>query len=330
LTPTVSIAFIAKRPLPLCSPTHPRIVSVIGVGCCDGIHDYVMNRVHGASLDRRIEAARSGDTTALASPLVGEDRFRRSALFMADTADAHAHAHASGIVHRDIKPSNPLLTDEDHVWVADFGLARIGGETDLTQSGELVGTLRYMSPEQAPGRSEWIDFQTDIYAIGATLYELVLPRPVFAAIDSASLLRTIQSFGPATPPAIDRSVPRPLKIIIRRAIRRCPSERYTTAGELAEDLRRFALGQPIRASRVTLAERWNGYTRDHGRVVAASFLLVIVALAASIAHNWIVSRQQAETRRALALSQVNYSQVRRVVYDFARSHRPRSTVPAKW
>jgi eukaryotic-like serine/threonine-protein kinase len=292
---------------------HPHIVSVIGVGCCDGIHYYAMNRVHGASLDRRIEAARSGGPTALASPLVGEDRFRRIALFMADAADALAHAHASGIVHRDIKPSNLLLTDEGHVWVADFGLARIGGETDLTQSGELVGTLRYMSPEQASGRSEWIDFRTDIYALGATLYELILLRPVFEANDSASLLRTIQSSEPATPRAIDRSVPRPLEIIIRRAMRRCPSERYTTADELAEDLRRFALGQPIRASRVTLAERWIGYTRDHGRVVSASFLLVMVALAASISHNWIVSRQQAETRRALALSQVNYAQVRRVV-----------------
>ncbi len=296
---------------------HPHIVSVIGVGCCEGTHYYAMNRVDGASLDRRIEAARNRNTAyandALASVIVGDDRFRRIASFMADAADAIAHAHDAGIVHRDIKPSNLLLSDEGHVWVADFGLARIGNEGNLTRSGDLVGTIRYMSPEQASGRSDSIDARTDIYSLGATLYELVILRPTFEGTDSASLLHAVQTSEPATPRSIDRSIPKSLEIIIRRAMRRSPSERYATASDLAADLRRFALGSPILASRVTLAERWIGYAREHSALVAAAFLLAMITVAASVTHSVIVARQQAETKRLLRLSQANYMQARRAV-----------------
>ncbi len=292
---------------------HPHIVSVIGVGCCDRTHYYAMNRVNGASLDRRLDAIHTNDSAALAAPLVGEDRFQRIALFMADAADAIAHAHDAGIIHRDIKPSNLLLTDSGHVWVADFGLARIGREGDLTRSGELVGTLRYMSPEQASGRNELVDARTDIYALGATLYELVLLRPTFTDSDSASLLKAIQTSEPPTPRTLDRHVPKPLEIIIRRALRRTPSERYASAGEFAADLRRFAKGEPILASRVTLTERWVGFARDHAAAVAASFVLAIVTLAASLTHNVIVSRLQTETNRALKLSESDFKQARRAV-----------------
>ncbi len=296
---------------------HPHIVSVIGVGCCEGTHYYAMNRVDGASLDQRIEAARNSNTAdaneSLALAIVGDDRFRRIASFMADAADAIAHAHEAGIIHRDIKPSNLLLSDEGHVWVADFGLARIGSEGNLTRSGDLVGTIRYMSPEQASGRSDLIDARTDIYSLGATLYELVILRPTFEGTDSASLLHAVQTSEPATPRSIDRTIPKALEIIIRRAMRRSPSERYATASDLAADLRRFAHGSPILASRVTLAERWIGYAREHSAFVAAAFLLAMIAVAASVTHSVILARQQAETKRLLSLSQANYMQARRAV-----------------
>jgi eukaryotic-like serine/threonine-protein kinase len=292
---------------------HPHIVSVLGVGCCQGTHYYAMNRVEGASLDQRIEAAVRHADEPLASPLVGPDRFRRIARFMADAADALAHAHQEGIVHRDIKPSNLLLTPDDHLWVADFGLARIGGEANLTRSGDMVGTIRYMSPEQASGKSEWVDGRTDIYALGATLYELVLLKPTFEGHDSAQLLRAIQTTEPATPRSIDRSIPVPLETIIRRAMRRSASERYQSASEMAADLRRFAAGQPIQASKVTLAERWSAYLRDHAAMVAAAMLLAIVSIAASTAHSVIVADKQSQTERALGLSQKNYLEARRAV-----------------
>ena len=292
---------------------HPHIVSVIGVGCCNGTHYYAMNRVDGASLDRRIEAARYPSTDALAAAITGEDRFQRIASFMADAADAIAHAHEAGIVHRDIKPSNLLLTDDGHVWVADFGLARIGRKGDLTRSGDLVGTIRYMSPEQASGHSALVDARTDIYALGATLYELVILRPTFEGNDSAGLLRAVQTMEPPTPRSIDRTIPKPLEIIIRRAMRRAPSERYALASDLADDLRRFASGQPVLASQVTLTERWVGYARDHASMVAAGFVLAIIAIAASVTHGIIVARQNAETERLLDLSQSNYKQARRAV-----------------
>lgn len=292
---------------------HPHIVSVLGVGCCQGTHYYAMNRVEGASLDQRIAAASNGGNDSLASPLIGPDRFRRIAGFMADAADALAHAHQEGIVHRDIKPSNLLLTPNDHLWVADFGLARIGGEANLTRSGDMVGTIRYMSPEQASGKSEWVDGRSDIYALGATLYELVLLKPTFEGDDSAQLLRAIQTTEPATPRSLDREIPVPLETIIRRAMRRSAGERYQSASEMAADLRRFAAGKPVHASRVTLAERWASYVREHGAIVAAAMLLAIATLAASVAHSVIVAREQTQTNRALGMAQANYLQARRAV-----------------
>ncbi len=297
---------------------HAHIVSMLDFGTSRGIYYYAMNRVDGLSLDRRIAAAAlhgisSDDHDSGSNLLLGEGRFERIAGWIADAADGIAHAHSVGVIHRDIKPSNLLLTDDGHVWVADFGLARIGRDAELTRSGDLVGTLRYMSPEQASGRSGAVDERTDIYSLGATLYELVLLRPTFAANDSITLLRHIQTSEPTRPRLLDRSVPKPLEIIIRRAMRRDPSERYVSAGDLAADLRRFAHGEPIEASRVTLAERWTGYARANASQVAGLLFIAFLAASAAVGHALIVSRQQAETRHALAKAETNYRHARRAV-----------------
>ncbi len=148
-------------------------------------------------------------------------------------AEALDYAHRNEVLHRDIKPSN-LLVDANHrLWIADFGLARIRGDSDLTASGDVLGTLRYLSPEQAKGRREAVDGRSDVYALGATLYELLTLRPVYEGDDRAELLIKIVSDEPRFSRKLDAAIPLDLKTIVLKALAKDPAERYATAGELA-------------------------------------------------------------------------------------------------
>jgi serine/threonine protein kinase len=187
---------------------HPQIVPVYGVGCERGIHYYAMQLIEGCSLaaviDERRSAGKEGepgsDRAARPCTVGGAEtwpmaargtvpsrpapnRFRRVAELVAQVADALEYAHAMGVVHRDVKPANLLLDARGNVWVTDFGLARLGEGPGLTVSGDLLGTLRYMSPEQALAKNGVVDHRTDVYSLGATLYELLTLRP---AVDGTS------------------------------------------------------------------------------------------------------------------------------------------------
>jgi hypothetical protein len=197
--------------------------------------------------------------------------FRSAAQIGRQVAAGLAYAHARGIVHRDIKPSNLLLDTEGVVWITDFGLAK-AGDDGLTQTGDILGTIRYMAPERFRGEG---DGRADIYALGLTLHELLTLRPAFHSPDRLDLIEQIKAQEPPRPRAIDPRIPRDLETIVLKAVDKDPDRRYPTADALAEDLRRFLADEPIRARRVGLAERAWRWSR---RNPAVATLLLLVAL----------------------------------------------------
>ena len=142
-----------------------------------------------------------------------------------EAAEALDHAHLSGIVHRDIKPGNLLVDGNGHLWITDFGLARIGTDVGLTQTGDVLGTLRYMSPEQALARRVVADHRTDIYSLGITLYELLTLEPAYPGHDRQELLRQIAQDEPLAPSRRNPRIPRDLETIVLKAMAKEPDQR---------------------------------------------------------------------------------------------------------
>jgi hypothetical protein len=195
-------------------------------------------------------------------------------------AEALAHAHDRGVIHRDIKPSNLLHDDEGTLWLTDFGLAKRIDEVALTLTGAILGTPRYMSPEQATATRQPVDHRTDIYSLGATLYELVTGQPVFAAETPHEVISQIIASDPRPLRQFDRSVPRDLETIILKCLAKEPRSRYQSARELADDLRAFIDGRPIAARRLgpmALAARW---VKKHRRTAGA--MAVVAACVAAL------------------------------------------------
>jgi eukaryotic-like serine/threonine-protein kinase len=212
--------------------------------------------------------------TQLSSVESGRRAFFRSlAQIGRQVAGGLAYAHARGIVHRDIKPSNLLLDTEGVVWIADFGLAK-GEDEGLTQSGDILGTLRYMAPERFRGEG---DARADIYALGLSLYELITLCPGFDSSDRLKLIEQIKAEEPKKPRAVDARIPRDLETIVLKAIEKDPNARYQSAEALAEDLRRFLADEPIRARQVTASERyWRWARRNPGIAVLGGVLTVLL------------------------------------------------------
>ena len=229
-------------------------------------------------------------------------------------AEALAYAHGQGILHRDIKPSNLLLDRDGNVWVADFGLAKAAGTDDLTHTGDLIGTVRYMAPERFRGES---DARSDIYALGLTIYEMLALRPAFDADDHASLMRQVTQVDPPRLKRMNGRVPRDLETIIHKAISREPGQRYATATAMAEDLRRFLDGRPILARQVSTAERAYRWCR---RNPAVAGLLAMIALL-------IIAGLAGTTAAAVHFGQTAASEVLRGVMRTSRGPRPSRPMP---
>ncbi|HJT76647.1 MAG TPA: serine/threonine-protein kinase [Gemmataceae bacterium] len=204
--------------------------------------------VEQSSVTRALAPAESGTT---AEP---ERRYWHNvARLCMQVADALGYAAGQGVLHRDVKPSNLLLDTHGTVWITDFGLAKATEDGEnLTPTGDLHGTLRYMAPERLEGRS---DLRSDLYALGLTLYELLTLRPAFPATDRAQLLKQLAGADPTPPRQLDPRIPRDLETIILKLLARDPEQRYPTAAKLVDDLRRFMEDRPIRARRVTVGER---------------------------------------------------------------------------
>jgi WD40 repeat protein/serine/threonine protein kinase len=218
-------------------------------------------------------------------------------------AEALEHAHQLGVIHRDIKPANlmietsllgprasPLTPDPSplRLWITDFGLAHCQGGCELTMSGDLLGTLRYMSPEQALAKRVIVDERTDIYSLGVTLYELLTLEPAFPGIDRQEVLRQIAFEEPKPPRRWNKAIPHELETIILKAMEKNPQDRYGTAQQLADDLRHFLEDKPIRARRPTFIQRFRKWTRRHPGVVRmAAAGLVVLLLGLAVSNVWI-------------------------------------------
>jgi tetratricopeptide (TPR) repeat protein len=212
-------------------------------------------------------------------PGAGPAYCRRVAELGVQAAEALEHAHQLGVVHRDVKPANLLVDGRGSLWVTDFGLAQVAMGEGLTLTGDLVGTLRYMSPEQALAKRAGIDQRTDVYSLGATLYELLTLRPAFAGADRQELLRQIAFEEPWPPRKIDRGIPAELETIILKAMAKNPDERYGSAKELAEDLGRYVRDEPIRARRPSVVQRARRWSRRHPALVRSAAVFVVLAAA---------------------------------------------------
>jgi hypothetical protein len=206
------------------------------------------------------------------------------------------HAHAVGVVHRDIKPANLLLDARGQLWVTDFGLAQMAGDTNLTVTGELLGTLRYASPEQVLARQGVVDHRSDVYSLGATLYELLTLRPIFEGRDRNELLRQIADEEPHPPRSLHPAVPRELETVVLKALGKEPSERYPTARELADDLQRFLDNRPILARRPTVSERLRKLVRRHPSFVGTCAVVLILLTIGSLLSTFLIRGEQERTR----------------------------------
>jgi serine/threonine protein kinase/WD40 repeat protein/Tfp pilus assembly protein PilF len=199
-------------------------------------------------------------------------------------ADALAYAHSQGVLHRDIKPSNLLLDTAGQVWVADFGLAKLEGSDGPTAAGDVVGTLRYMAPERFQGRS---DPKSDVYGLGATLYELLTLRAVFDDDDRLRLMDRIAREAPTPARRIDHLIPLDLEAIVQKALAKDPDDRFLTAADLRDDLTRFVQNRPTRTRPLTPPEQlWRWCKRNPlvaGLNVLAATLTIVIAVVSTIA-----------------------------------------------
>ncbi len=231
-------------------------------------------------------------------PPRGPGYFRWAAKVALQSADALAHAHQQGVIHRDVKPSNLLIDAKGSIWVTDFGLARRLADPGITHHDSLLGTPRYMSPEQA--RTGTIDGRTDVYSLGATLYELLTLRPPFDGKTAAELIDQIGQQDPLPPTKIDRRVPRDLETIALKALAKRPVDRYETATELFEDLGRFLNREPVKARRIgPLGRIWRVARRHPGiSAVSSTAAAIILAIATFAYLNVVSARDRAEAARA--------------------------------
>lgn len=336
---------------------HPHIVPVYAISEDRGVPYYVMRLVDGSSLDllanlvsertaieghdnstilpkSKTREAGNGQTEkiepqllnygSMTDQLLALSQNNRSAYFRAlaclgsQVARALDHAHQCGVVHRDVKPANLLLDRDGHIWVTDFGLAQFTEGPSVTRTGSAIGTLRYMSPEQASGDRRRLDHRTDIYSLAITLYELLTGRPAFNAQSPPALLHQIATFDPPRLRAIDGAIPRDLETILLKAMQKDPGDRYTTAAEFADDLDRYLEGKPIAARRPWAWDRAMKWTSRHPGMLATAVASLLVMIAASGVAVAVVSSEQRETKQAL-LDKDRALQDKQLAYEAAEA-----------
>jgi serine/threonine protein kinase len=244
----------------------------------------------GGGASTRVAANHSTKTTGR-----GLEHFKSLARLALQAADALEYAHSMGVVHRDIKPANMLVDSRGVLWVTDFGLAHFRRAGELTVSGDLLGTARYMSPEQTRGERARVDHHTDIYSLGVTLYELFTLQHAFDGKGWNELMRQIAHEEPAPPRKQCPDLPVEIDIIIQKAMAKNPLDRYATAGALAEDLRRFLEDRPILARRPTLLQVASKWARRHRAVLATAAAALILAFAALSWFYWRLYQESQAT-----------------------------------
>jgi tetratricopeptide (TPR) repeat protein len=293
---------------------HTNIVPVYDLDQYAGDWYYAMELVQGRPLSDVIDGLRGSRPTEerLAKTAAGMELsstafggtetgarayYVRIAEMFADVADALELAHSEGVMHRDIKPSNLLLTGDGTLKVVDFGLARFDDDDlSMTMTGDLLGTPIYMSPEQAMAKRIKLDKRTDIYSLGATMYEVLTLRPPFDGANLHELCSQIVAKDPVLPRRLDRRVPRDLETIVLKAMEKDRDKRYATARELERDLRRYAEGGVIRARRIGWAGRsWRKVKRHKVRSALAAAVLFLSVAGALL--GWIATHEASRRAR---------------------------------
>ncbi|MCE9635329.1 MAG: serine/threonine-protein kinase [Planctomycetes bacterium] len=262
--------------------SHPLIVPIHGIG--DGLDGddgqpwFSMAYVEGRTLSQALSAvrgasgggSRDGSAFARAAGIAGiaPERWRESwvrAVVQAaiDVADALAHAHAHGVVHRDVKPSNVMLRPDGFALLLDFGLADVEDESPLTLTNGFLGTPQYASPEQAAGGTDSLDAQSDVFSLGATLYEALTLDVPFPGPTPQEILRRVQTWDPRAPSKLAADVPEDLETVVLCALEKDRAKRYASAAAFADDLRAFLDGGPVRARRAGVFERGLRMVKRH-------------------------------------------------------------------
>ncbi len=251
---------------------HPGIVPIFEVGEHEGLHFFTMAFVDGETLSARLSQG----------PMVP----RTATELILQVVKAIAYAHEKGVIHRDIKPGNILIEKSGQVRVSDFGLARqISTDSELTTTGQVIGTPSFMPPEQARGQIASVNMTSDVYSLGAVFYAALTGRPPFQAASAVETLRQVTDQQPVAPRQLNPSIPRDLETICLRCLEKEPASRYQSAVELAEDLERYLSGYPICAVRASLLEkgwRWACRRPDLSVSLAALGMFVIVGSVAAI------------------------------------------------
>jgi serine/threonine protein kinase len=267
---------------------HPNVVQIYDVGEQDGQPFFAMELVPGGSLAQRLDGTPQDS--------------RKAAALVQNLAQAVATAHEQGIVHRDLKPGNVLLAADGTPKVADFGVAKfLDQEENLTETGAIVGTVSYMAPEQAWGTSKMrtVSPAADVYSLGVILYELLTGRPPFRGETLQDTLEQVWSHEPVPPSRLQPKVPRDLETICLTCLHKEPRKRYATGQAMAEDLRRFLAGEPIRARPIGVLERGVKWVRR--RPALAALLAVGVAACALL----VIGRLHYEAEIVHALATAN-------------------------
>jgi tetratricopeptide (TPR) repeat protein len=264
---------------------HPGIVPVYEVGEHDGQHFFSMKLVPGGSLVPVLDRYRNDPIAA--------------ATLVAEAAEAVAHAHARGILHRDLKPANLLVDEHGHPHVTDFGLAKkVEGDAEFTQSGAILGTPAYMSPEQATGRRGSITTATDVYGLGALLYALLTGQGPFGGDSVVETIDAVRNLPPQPPRKVNSTVPRDLETICLKCLEKDPHRRYPTAQALADDLHAWLESRPIAARRVGTLERARLWCKRRPAVAALSALVALALVGGTWAVVAVQARANAELTRA--------------------------------
>lgn len=316
---------------------HTDIVPVFDVGCESGVPFFAMQLIDGLGLDRVIEALSrlyrnpnedpqpATNTENIDQVIAGfapwgtEDFYRQVAKIGLQASEALTCAHQHGVIHRDIKPANLILDRNQNVWLTDFGLAKLN-ESDLTRTGDVFGTLRYLAPERLLGSAEP---HSDQYSLGMTLYELAALQPVWEKGDRFSVLERIRLHEPKPLRGLAPRLPRDLGTIISKAMSKNVTDRYATTSELSDDLRRYLDGRPIRARRLGAVEqlvRWG----KRNPALAVSFSLILVLLttglaAAFVAMNHFRNQRDIQTQLVETTRQLLYNSEMMSGFDEVRS-----------
>src|SRR5262245_50020851 len=252
---------------------HPNIVQVYEFGQHEGFPYFTLEYLEGGTLERRL------NSTPIDS--------KQAAKYVHQLASAVQHAHDRGVIHRDLKPSNILLDLNGTLKISDFGLEKqTEAGSGMTQSGSILGTPSYMAPEQAAGHIHEIGRHSDVYALGAILYECLCGRPPFRGTTQLETINQVLQQEPVAPRRLVGAIPRELETICLKCLQKSPAGRYASAGDLADDLQRFLDGEPIAARPIGRGERALRWAKRHPSTAALVGVIALASVALFVLGTW--------------------------------------------